>query len=80
MEEHDLYIVVFEDQQQREACQAALMEAGTYLILKAQPLTLIVDVEAFDAFREENSEEGYKYRYGMDFLEALQRDTILTTD
>lgn len=76
MKEHDLYIVVFEDQQQREACQASLMEVGTYLILKSQPLTLIVDVEAFDAFREENSEESYKYRYGMDFLEALQRDTI----
>ena len=79
MKEHDLYIVVFEDQQQMEACQAFLMDVGTYLILKSQPLTLIVDVEAldaFDVFREENNEEGYKYCYGMDFLEALQRDTV----
>ena len=80
MEEHDLYIVVFEDQQQMEACQASLMEVGTYLILKSQPLTLIVDVEAFDAFREEHTEESYKYCYGMDFLEALTNGTILTTD
>ena len=61
MEDRDLYIAVFKDQQQMEACQASLMEVGVYIILKSRPLTLIVDVEAFDAFRKANGEESYNY-------------------
>ena len=72
-EQHDLYIVVFETMDQLRDCAYTLdlQSAGLYITLKKQPMTILVDIPAFDRYRNENGQDSYKYCYGLDFLKVL---------